>query len=99
MPNGTSRETAEQPAPSISADFLTGSTKIGLDRIRTRLLDLTNRNKVLNYRHPVASCLRVIDASLDEAFLRLRDNEKVGFAPVPEPDGDPDNRPGAKEYA
>ena len=86
MPNGTSRETAEQPAPSISADFLTGSTEIGLDRIRTRLLDLTNRNKLLNYRHTTASSLRVVDVSVDAVFRRLRDNEKLAFLPVPEPD-------------
>lgn len=58
------RKTVEQPAPSISPDFLTGSTETGLDRIRTRLLDLTNRNKLLNFRHSNASSLRVVDASL-----------------------------------
>jgi uncharacterized protein DUF4011 len=97
MPNGTSRETAEQPAPSISADFLTGSTEIGLDRIRTRLLDLTNRNKLLNYRHTTASSLRVIDVSVDAVFRRLRDNEKLAFLPVPEPDAG--EKPAAKDYA
>ena len=56
---------AEQQAPSISADFLTGSTEIGLDRIRTRLLDLTNRNKLLNFRHSNASSLRVVDVPID----------------------------------
>ena len=97
MPNGTSRETAEQPAPSISADFLTGSTEIGLDRIRTRLLDLTNRNKLLNYRHTTASSLRVVDVSVDAVFRRLRDNEKLAFLPVPEPDAG--EKPPAKDYA
>ena len=51
MPNGASKETVEQPAPNISSDFLTGSTEIGLDRIRTRLLDLTNRNKPARVKH------------------------------------------------
>src|SRR5580698_1208648 len=98
MPNGTSRETAEQPAPSISADFLTGSTETGLDRIRTRLLDLTNRNKLLNYRHTAASSLRVVDVSLDAVFRRLRDNDKLAFLPVPEPDAE-GNKPPAKDHA
>src|SRR2546430_17595664 len=80
------REPVEQPAPGISPDFLTGSTELGLDRIRTRLLDLTNRNKLLNFRHSNASSLRVVDASMDGAFQRLRDNEKISFEPVPEPD-------------
>ena len=77
---------AEQPAPNISADFLTGSTEIGLDRIRTRLLDLTNRNKLLNFRHTTASSLRVVGVPIDQVFRRLRDNEKLSFLPVPEPD-------------
>src|SRR5580692_6315327 len=98
MPNGTSRETAEQPAPSISADFLTGSTEIGLDRIRTRLLDLTNRNKLLNYRHATTSSLRVIDVSVDAVFRRLRDNGELAFLPVPEPDAGGE-KPAAKDYA
>jgi hypothetical protein len=99
MPNGTSKETAAQPAPSISADFLTGSTEIGLDRIRTRLLDLTNRNKLLNYRHTTASSLRVVDVPIDTVFRRLRDNERLAFLPVPESDGEGETPPIAKDYA
>ena len=49
MQNESSKETAEQTAVNISADFLTGSTEVGLDRIRTLLLDLANRNKLLNF--------------------------------------------------
>src|ERR1019366_7772196 len=98
MPNEATRP-AEQPAPSISADFLTGSTELGLDRIRTRLLDLTNRNKLLNYRHTTASSLRVVGVSIDAVFRRLRDNEKVAFLPVPEPDVEGDKGPTAKDQA
>src|SRR5713101_4906816 len=99
MPNGTNMETATQPAPSISADFLTGSTEIGLERIRTRLLDLTNRNKLLNYRHTTASSLRVVNVPIDAVFRRLRDNEKLAFLPVPEPDTKGVEALSAKEYA
>jgi len=99
MPNESSSGPTEQPAPNISADFLTGSTEIGLDRIRTRLLDLTNRNKLLNYRFPVASSLRAVGTSIDEVFLRLRDNEKVPLVPVPEPDLDTGELPNEKDYA
>src|ERR1035441_8188789 len=98
MPNGTSRETGEQPAPNISSDFLTGSTEIGLDRIRTRLLDLTNRNKLLNFRHSNASSLRVVGVGIDSVFARLRDNDKLAFLPVPEPEASGgDDRPVAKD--
>src|SRR6266404_5177375 len=90
----------EQPVPNISADFLTGSTEIGLDRIRTRLLDLTNRNKLLNFRHSKSSSLRVVDVALDSVFRRLRDNEKLSFLPVPEPDiENGEELPAAADYA
>jgi hypothetical protein len=98
MQNESSKETAEQPAPSISAD-LTGSTEVGLDRIRTRLLDLTNRNKLLNFRHSNVSSLRVVDVPIDAIFARLRDNEKLAFMSVPEPDFLGSERPAAKDYA
>ena len=71
MPNAARKETAEQPSPSISPDFLTGSTEIGLDRIRTRLLDLTNRNKLLNYRHSNVSSLRVVEVGMPAHFAQF----------------------------
>src|SRR6266446_100451 len=83
MQNGASDEIPEQQAPSISADFLTGSTEIGLDRIRTRLLDLTNRNKLLNFRHSPASSLRVVDVPIDTVFRQLRDTEKAWISAGP----------------
>jgi len=98
MQNGANKDDAEQQAPSISADFLTGSTEIGLDRIRTRLLDLTNRNKLLNFRHSNASSLRVVDVPINSVFRRLRDNDKLSFLPVPEPEY-AGQVPLAKDYA
>lgn len=100
MINGPSEESGEQPVTNISADFLTGSTETGLDRIRTRLLDLTNRNKLLNFRHSKSSSLRVVDAALDPVFGRLLDNEKLSFLPVPEPDiANGEELPAAVDYA
>src|SRR5579863_6084695 len=93
MQNETTKETAQEQGPNISADFLTGSTEIGLDRIRTRLLDLTNRNKLLNYRHSNVSSLRVVDVPMDAVFARLLDNEKIAFLPVPEPEFEGPERP------
>jgi Protein of unknown function (DUF4011) len=81
-------EPDQQPPPTISTispDFQTGSTETGLERIRTRLLDLTNRNRLLNFRHSAASSLRVVDAPLDSVFRHVRDGEKLYFVPVPEP--------------
>jgi very-short-patch-repair endonuclease len=99
MKNGASRQPTEQPAPSISADFLTGSTLVGLERIRTRLLDLTKRNKLLNFRHSNALSLRVVNVSVDAVYRRLRDNERLAFLPVPEPDIGEGETPSAKDYA
>lgn len=91
---------AGSPAINISADFLTGSTDIGLDRIRTRLLDLTNRNKLLNFRHSPASSLRIVSAPIDAVFQRLSDDERLVFAPVPEPPATNEfDPPEAQDYA
>ena len=45
------------PAATLSAEFLAGGTAAGLEKIRARLLDLTNRNRLLNFRHTRASSL------------------------------------------
>ena len=74
-------------APKLSPEFLTGSTEAGLDKIRTRLLDLTNRNRLLNFRHTVTSSIRAGDADLDAAFQCLLDGQKLTFVPVPEAQG------------
>ena len=100
MPNGVRRETSEQPPlHTISADFPTGNTETGLDRIRTRLLDLTNRNRLLNFRHSNSSSLRVVDVPVGSVFRRLCDNERLAFLPVPEPDIKGGELPTAKDYA
>ncbi|HEX9777726.1 MAG TPA: DUF4011 domain-containing protein, partial [Geopsychrobacteraceae bacterium] len=37
-----------------------------LEAVRKKLIDLTNRNNLLNYRHPKTSCLRIIDELPDQ---------------------------------
>lgn len=56
-----------------------------LESIRKRLLDLTARNSLLNYRHPKAGCVRIIDELPDQIFDVLQNNQKLTFIPVPEP--------------
>jgi hypothetical protein len=73
------------PAPPLSAEFLSGGTAAGLEKIRARLLDLTNRNRLLNFRHTIASSLRIVDAELDAVFARLLNGEEIPFRPVSEP--------------
>ncbi len=90
----------ENKANPISQDFLIGSTKAGLERIRSRLLDLTNRNKLLNFRHSARSTLQVVGAAPDVLFQRLVDGDSLTFRPVPEPPPNPgDSRPTARERA
>lgn len=100
MSDDASNGQAGTPTLNISADFLTGSTDTGLDRIRTRLLDLTNRNKLLNFRHSPASSLRIVSAPIDAVFARLSDNERLVFVPVPEPPSTHEfEPPEAQDYA
>jgi len=73
------------PAPPLSAEFLSGGTAAGLEKIRARLLDLTNRNRLLNFRHTSASSLRIVDADLNVVFARLLNEEAVPLRAVPEP--------------
>lgn len=99
MGSGTGTWSNEpRSASNISADFLIGSTELGLDRIRTRLLDLTNRNKLLNFRHSPASSLRVVDVSIDTIYQRLKGNGKLPLEAVPEPETPSDKELPAKDY-
>ncbi|TYO99684.1 uncharacterized protein DUF559 [Geothermobacter ehrlichii] len=56
-----------------------------LESVRKKLIDLTNRNTLLNYRHPKASCLRIIDELPNQIVERLRAGKEFTFIPVPEP--------------
>ena len=56
-----------------------------LAALRERLLDLTGRNKLLNFRHASLSCLRVVDEIPDQLFENLISGSKFTFDPVPLP--------------
>lgn len=55
-----------------------------LELLRRRLLDLTRRNSLLNFRHPKSS-LRIIDELPDQLFSELSDGKKFVITPVPTP--------------
>src|SRR5271165_7505166 len=74
-------------APKISEEFSLGNVHTGLEKIRTRLLDLTARNKLLNFRHPKSSDLRFVDTALDTLFQHLMEGNTFTVEAVPEPDG------------
>lgn len=86
---------AERPPRDNSAiqEGLRSILQEGLEDLRKRLLDLTKRNKLLNFRHgsksgrKSGSSLRVVDELPDELYRRLtKDEAKLTFKPVPEPE-------------
>ena len=73
---------SDNPTPdSISSRFSTQS----LERIRKRLLDLTARNRLLNFRHTAAQTVRIIDELPDPIYQRLLDGKSFEMAAVPDP--------------
>ncbi len=91
-------DSESKASSSISQDFLLGNTKIGLERIRSRLLDLTNRNRLLNFRHTLRSSLPVVGVLPDTLFDTLIEGDSVTFKPVPEPNA-PGPKPKVVDYA
>ncbi|MBZ5706771.1 MAG: DUF4011 domain-containing protein [Acidobacteriia bacterium] len=85
MPSQEDKQDALE-APKISEEFSLGNVHTGLEKIRTRLLDLTARNKLLNFRHPKTSCLRFVDTTLDAVFQHLIEGNTLTVEAVPEPD-------------
>jgi very-short-patch-repair endonuclease len=75
----------ESEAPEIAEDFFQGDVVAGLTKMRKRLLDLTARNRLLNYRYGKKSSLRVVDEFPDQLFTRLIDGKEFLFRPVPNP--------------
>ena len=66
-----------------------------------KLLDLTSRNRLLNFRHPKGRCLQIIDVDFEAIYNWLIDNRKVTFKAVPEPDPDSyeEKKPEVKDHA
>jgi hypothetical protein len=89
----------EQHSNGISQDFLLGSSKLGLERIRARLLDLTNRNRLLNFRHSTRSTLNIVGTYPNIVFDALIEGENLNFRPVPEPPASLTPKPRVSDYA
>jgi very-short-patch-repair endonuclease len=58
-----------------------------LEKMRARLLDLSARNALLNYTHPRASSLRIVDEVPALVLESLLSNGGFRFAPLPEQEG------------
>lgn len=62
--------------------------KAALDELRLRLLDLTGRNRLVNFKHTAGKSLQFVHTSIDDTFCRLLgdQNSKISISPLPEPD-------------
>lgn len=56
-----------------------------LEAVRKKLLDLTGRNQLLNYKHPKVACVRLIDEFPDQIYEELQNGKAFNFIPVPDP--------------
>ena len=67
--------------------FFSGELSIpeALRQLRLRLLDLTARNRLLNFRHSATKTIQVVEAVPNAVYDRLLDNKSLMFIPVPDP--------------
>lgn len=102
------KQSGEYQANDVDAlvgEIFSGGITVGeaIERLRTRLLDLSARNRLLNYRHPKGRCVQIADEpSMNLVFDRLYvDGKGVPFKYVPEPPPDTyeGKRPEARLYA
>jgi len=56
-----------------------------LENLRNRLLDLTNRNRLLNFKHTKSSSIRIIDELPDQLAETLLADKKMTFIAVLDP--------------
>lgn len=76
-------------ADALVGEFFSGGITVGeaIERLRTRLLDLSARNRLLNYRHPKGRCIQIADEpNVNLVFDRMYiDGKGIPFKYVPEP--------------
>lgn len=69
----------------VDPETIQGFAFDSLESVRKKLIDLTNRNSLLNYRHPKGSSIRIIDELPDQIVEVLSEDKSFTFIPVPEP--------------
>ena len=81
----TGQSPASQPLTPNDLDEPVDSPE-SLERLRSRLLDLSARNRLLNFSHARSKRFaRIIDELPDHLFETLTDEQAMRFAPVPDP--------------
>jgi hypothetical protein len=80
-----------QDVPQTSGPSLFGGQvpiEVALNELRLRLLDLTGRNRLVNFRHTPGRSLQLVQGSIEATFRRLCADPpgRVTITPLPEPD-------------
>lgn len=94
-----------ESSQKIVGELFRGKLKLeeALQRLRTRILDLSSRNRLLNYRHPKGRCIQFVDKpNLNLVFDRLIDGGKVlliKHVPDPPTDSYERKRPDVRQHA
>lgn len=80
-------EDNESSAEEGLSGIFTGELTIEqvLQELRRRLLDLTARNRLLNFRHSQTKTIQIVDAVPNAVYDRLMDGRSLTFIPVPDP--------------
>ena len=60
-------------------------TQNALENLRLRLLDLTSRNRLINFKHTKRGSLRVIDELPNQLAETLLADTEMRFEAIPEP--------------
>jgi very-short-patch-repair endonuclease len=90
-PTASPTSNVNPPQPSESANAVPAEDAPlhqQLERMRRRLLDLTAKNRLLNFRHAPTSCVRVIDETPTHIFDRITAGQMMEFAPLRADEGD-----------
>ena len=77
-----------EDASKLAGELFSGRLTVSeaLTRLRTRLLDLTMRNRLLNYRHPKGRSFQFThEPDLNLLFERLEEGKSVSLAHVSDP--------------
>lgn len=82
------QESTQGTASAVTMpDLFTGAFSIvaALAQLRVRLLDLTARNRLLNFKPSKTKSLPIVDAVPNAVFVRLLDGKTCTFRPIPDP--------------
>lgn len=62
------------------------SIELALQKLRTKLLDLSSRNSLICYRHPKAKSIQFVDnPNINLVFNRIVDGKQISIKHVPDP--------------